>query len=37
LVKHARYYWLFLAKSHLTRWLFVSKVRRIVALAVPTG
>jgi hypothetical protein len=29
LVKHARYYWLMLAESHLTRRLFGSMVRRI--------
>jgi hypothetical protein len=34
LVKHARYYWLLLAESHLTRRLFGSMVRRIDALAV---
>jgi hypothetical protein len=33
LVKHARYYWLILAESHLTRRLFGSMVRRIGALA----
>jgi hypothetical protein len=37
LVKHARYYWLLLAESHLTRRLFGSMVRRICALAVATG
>jgi len=37
LVKHARYYWLLLAESHLTRQLFGSMVRRIDALAVATG
>jgi hypothetical protein len=37
LVKHARYYWLMLAESHLTRRLFGSMVRRIAALPVPTG
>jgi hypothetical protein len=37
MVKHARYYWLMLAESHLTRRLFVSMVRRIDALAVATG
>jgi hypothetical protein len=36
-VKHARYYWLLLAESRLTRRLFGSIVRRIAALAVPTG
>ena len=29
LVKHARYYWLLLAESHLTRRLFASMVRRM--------
>lgn len=37
LVKHARYYWLLLAESHLTRCLFGSMVRRIEALPVPGG
>ncbi len=37
LVKHARYYWLTLAESHLTRGLFGSMVRRIDALAVASG
>ena len=37
LMKHARYYWLMLAESHLTRRLFGSMVRRIDALAVATG
>ena len=37
LVKHARYYWLIMAESHLTRRLFGSMVRRIEALAVPAG
>jgi hypothetical protein len=37
LVKHARYYWLMLAKSRLTRRLFGSMVRRIGALAPATG
>ena len=37
LVKHARYYWLMLAESHLTRRLFGSMVRRMEALPVPTG
>ena len=37
LVKHARYYWLFLAESHLTRRLFGTMLRRICALPVPTG
>ena len=37
LVKHARYYWLMLAESHLTRRLFAGMVRRIDALALATG
>jgi hypothetical protein len=37
LVKHARYYWLLWAESHLTRRLFASMVRRIELLPVPTG
>jgi hypothetical protein len=37
LVKHARYHWLMLAESHLTRGLFGSMVRRIAGLPVPTG
>ena len=37
LVKHARYYWLLLAESHLTRRLFGSMVRRIAALPVESG
>jgi len=37
LVKHARYYWLMLAESHLTRRLFTSIVRRIGALTVASG
>jgi hypothetical protein len=32
LMKHARYYWLLLAESHLTRRLFAAMVRRIEAL-----
>jgi hypothetical protein len=36
-VKHARYYWLLLAESHLTRRLFGSMVRRIAALPLPAG
>ena len=37
LIKHARYYWLLLAESHLTRRLFGSMLRRIAMLAVPAG
>ena len=37
LVKHARYYWLLLAEGHLTRRLFGSFLRIIVALPLPDG
>ena len=37
LVKHARYYCLMLAESHLTRRLFGAMVGRIEALALPAG
>jgi len=37
LVKHARYYWLLLAESHLTRRLFGSILRQIEALPLPAG
>jgi hypothetical protein len=37
LIKHARYYWLLLAGSHLTRRLFGSMLRRIAALPSPAG
>jgi len=37
LVKHARYYWLLLAESHLTRRLLASMVRRIELLPLPAG
>jgi hypothetical protein len=37
LVKHARYYWLLLAESHLARRLFASMLRRILALPLPAG
>jgi hypothetical protein len=37
LVKHARYYWLLLAESHLTRRLFGSMLGRILALPLPDG
>ena len=37
LVKHARYDWLFLAESHLTRRLFGAMLQRIWALPVPSG
>jgi hypothetical protein len=37
LIKHARYYWLLLAESHLTRRLFGCMLRRIAALPSPAG
>ena len=37
LIKHARYYWLLLAESHLTRRLFRAMVQRIAALPLPAG
>ncbi len=37
LVKHARYYWLLLAESHLTRRLFGSILRRTELLPSPAG
>ena len=37
LIKHARYYWLLLAESRLTRRLFGAMVRRIAALPLPSG
>jgi hypothetical protein len=37
LIKHARYYWLLLAESHLTRRLFGSMLRRMEALPRPAG
>jgi hypothetical protein len=37
LVKHARYYWLLLAESHLPGRLFGSMLRRIAALQLPMG
>ena len=37
LIKHARYYWLLLAESHLTRRLFTGMLRKISALPVPAG
>jgi hypothetical protein len=37
LIKHARYYWLLLAASHLTRQLFGAMLGRIIALPLPTG
>ena len=37
LIRHARYYWLLLAKSHLTLRLFGGMLRRIVTLPEPAG
>ena len=37
LIKHARYYWLLLAESHLTRRLFGGMLRRVAALPSPAG
>jgi hypothetical protein len=37
LIRHARYYWLLLAESHLTRRLFTGMLRKITALPSPAG
>jgi Transposase DDE domain group 1 len=37
LLKHARYYWLVLAESHLTRRLFGAMLGKIAALPSPAG
>ena len=37
LIKHARYYGLLLAESHLTRRLSGGMLRRMAALPLPTG
>ena len=37
LTKHARYYWLLLAESHLTRRRFESDLRRMASLPLPVG
>jgi len=37
LIQHARYYWLLLAESHLTRRLFADLLRKIAALPSPAG
>jgi Transposase DDE domain group 1 len=37
LIKHARYYWLLLAESPLTRRLFAGMLRKIAALPLPAG
>jgi hypothetical protein len=36
-VKDARYYWLLLVESHLTRPLFGAMLGRIAALSLPAG
>jgi hypothetical protein len=36
-IKHARYYWLLLAESHLTRRLFAGMLRKIAGLPSPAG
>jgi hypothetical protein len=37
LIKHARYYWLLLAKSHLTRRLFGRMLLQMAGLSLPVG
>jgi hypothetical protein len=37
LIQHARYYWLLLAESHLTRRLFGNLLQKIAALPSPAG
>jgi hypothetical protein len=37
LIEHARYYWLLLAESHLTRRLFAGMLGKIAALTAPAG
>jgi len=37
LIQHARYYWLLLAESHLTRRLFGNMLQKIAALRSPAG
>jgi len=37
LIKHARYFWLLLAESYLTRALSGAMLRRMWALPVPAG
>ena len=37
LIKHARYYWLLLAESDLTRRLFGGMLRKVAALPAPAG
>jgi len=37
LIQHARYYWLLLAESHLTRRLFGNMLQKIAAVPSPAG
>jgi Transposase DDE domain group 1 len=37
LIRHARYYWLVLAESHLTGRLFGNMLQKIAALPSPAG
>jgi len=37
LIKHARYYWLLLPESHVTRRLFGSMLQKVAALSSPAG
>jgi Transposase DDE domain group 1 len=37
LIQHARYHWLLLAESHLTRQLFAGMLRKITMLPSPAG
>jgi hypothetical protein len=37
LIKHARYCWLLLAETHLTRRRFAGRLRKIAALPAPAG
>ena len=37
LIKHARYYWLLLAESHLTQRLLAGMLSKIAALPSPAG
>jgi hypothetical protein len=36
-IQHARYYWLLLAESHLTRRLFADMLAKIAMLPSPAG
>ena len=37
LIKHARYYWLLLAESHLTRWLYAGMLGKAGRCRYPRG